>query len=283
VPRDTARRALSSKWFGRAIRIGHAAKGVVFGMVGLLAARVALGWVGDSPDFAGALEHLADQPLDLLFLVTLTLGLLAYAAWRFAQGLAGMPDADGALGLARRAAVIVTGLTYAGFAVYASALIIGVRRQNDGLQEEAAMVMDLPGGVYIVGALGAGVAAAGLYELFVAFTGRYRDEFAGADMHPLERHFAAAVGWWGHAARGVIYCAAGFFALRSAVRFDPDDARGFADTIWEIGRGDYGDLVLGFVAAGLISFGLYSGMLALHRHIPEPGESGGADDDGRRG
>jgi hypothetical protein len=270
MPRETARRAFSSDWFEHAIRFGHAAKGLVFGTIGFLAARMAVGDVTDAPDFAGALEHLAEQPLNFLFLGVLIFGLLAYASWRLAQSLAGMPEASGAIGLARRTVVLVTGLTYGGFAIYAIALLFGIQRGDEGIEEETAVVMHLPYGQWIVGVIGAGVALAGLFELFIAFTARFREEFNRADMHRIEKLVAFGFGWWGHTARGVIYVTAGFIAVRSAVRFDPDEAAGFADTLWELGQGDYGTLALGFVAAGLISFGVYSMMLALHRHIPDP-------------
>jgi hypothetical protein len=61
---------------------------------------------------------------------------------------------------------------------------------------------------------------------------------------------------------------AGYFGVRTAVRYDPDEAKGFADTLWEIGTGEWGGWVLLFVAAGLVAFGLYSLLLALHRHVP---------------
>ncbi len=58
------------------------------------------------------------------------------------------------------------------------------------------------------------------------------------------------------------------FVVRAAVNFDPDEARGLADTFREIATQPSGPWLLGFVAAGFIAFGLYCVMLAFHRHIP---------------
>jgi hypothetical protein len=273
VPEQAARRALANDWFERAVRGGHAAKAAVFGGVGYMAARLALGDQDETPDFPGAMESLSEQPLDVLLLSVLALGLFAYAGWRFAHGLADLDDAgNGLKGWVRRGAMFAVGLTYAGFGVYAIALLLGLRRDDAGVVSETATVLQWPMGRWIVGAVGAGVAAAGLMELFIAFTGRYRDEFCNARLRWWERWIAFGAGCWGHAARGAIYCAAGFYAIKSAIIFDPSEARGFADTLWVIGNGPWGRWLLLFIAAGLMAFGVYSLMLAIHRHIPDQDE-----------
>jgi hypothetical protein len=269
LPQGTAREALSNDWFERVIRIGHAAKGVVFGMIGVMAARLALGERDERPDFPGAMEAISEQPLDVLFLTVLSLGLLAYAAWRFAYMLADPEDYNGSLrGWMQRAIMFSVGITYAGFGVYAVALLLGLRRNDDGIEEETAVVMQLPYGEWLVAAVGAGVVVAGVHELYIAFTARFREEFRNAQMAAWERRLVVAVGWWGHAARGAIYCAAGFYGVKAGVTYDPDEARGFADTLWEIATGPMGTWLLLFIAAGLVAFGVYSLLLALHRHIP---------------
>jgi hypothetical protein len=270
---ETARSALSNKWFERAVRFGHGAKAAVFGILGVLAARLALGGRDEVPDFAGALESISEQPLDVLFLSVLSLGLLAYAAWRFADGLADFEGHGNSLaGWAHRLVMFGVGFTYLGFGLYAAALLVGFRRGDVGVEEETAEVLTWPFGEWIVGAIGLGVAIAGLIELFVAFTGRYREEFSHVRLAVWERGLVHVTGWWGHAARGAIYVAVGFFAVKAAVTFDPDEARGFSDTLWELGSGPYGGAILLFMAAGLIAFGGYSLLLAIHRHIPDEEE-----------
>jgi hypothetical protein len=270
VPQQTARRALSNRWFERAVRIGHAAKALVFGGIGILAARLALGERDETPDFPGTLEALAAQPLNVLFLSVLALGLFAYAAWRIARGLADFDNVNGGVrGWARRGIMLGIGGLYVWFGVYAVGLLLGLRRNNDGVEDEAATILSLPFGQWIVGAIGAGAVIAGLYEVYLAFTARFREEFGHARLRPWERVLAVGFGWWGHTARGVIYCVAGVFGVKAAVTYDPDEARGFADTLWEISTGPLGEWVLLFVAAGLISFGAYSLLLAVHRHIPD--------------
>jgi hypothetical protein len=281
MPGETVRSAVSSKWFERAVRIGHGAKGVVFGGIGYMAARLALGDRDETPDFTGAMEAVADQPLDVLYLGVLALGLFSYAAWRFARAFLDFgEDRKGVRGLFDRAAMLGVGATYAFFGVYAIALLTGMRREDESIDQETAVVLSWPFGEWIVGGLAAGFAIAGVWELVVAFTGRYREEFRNADLARWERGVVLVTGWWGHAARGVIYCVAGGFGIQAAIKHDPNDAKGFAETLWEIGTGPWGDWLLLLLAAGLGSFGIYSIMLALHRHVPDP-DSGSAAPESR--
>jgi hypothetical protein len=245
----------------------------VFGAIGFLALRLAFGDTRETPDLPGALEAISEQPLDVLFLSVLALGLLSYSLWEFVHGVADLDDAGGGVrGWARRIVPLGVGTTYLAFAAYAFALLVGMRRDNDGIRDETATIMQLPFGRSIVGAIAAGVVIAGLHELFVAFSGRFRQEFRRVQLGPVLHALVLGFGWWGHAARGAIYVVAGWFGIRAAVNFDPDEAKGFAETLWEIGSGQLGTPVLAAVAAGLISFGVYSVLLAAKRHIPDPEE-----------
>jgi hypothetical protein len=276
LPEEAARRAVSSPWFERAVRFGHAAKAAVFGVIGVMAARLALGERGEEPDFVGAMESVSDQPLDVLFLGVLALGLFSYAAWRIARGLLALGDeGDGMRGLFSRATMLGVGGTYLFFGAYAVALLAGMRRDDASIDDETATVLSWPMGQWIVGGLAAGFVAAGIWEIIIAFTGRFRDEFRNADLARWESGLVVATGWWGHLSRGVIYVVAGGYGVKSAVQYDPDEAKGFAETLGEIGRGPWGEWLLLFIAAGLVSFGLYSLLLAIHRHVPDGDEEEG--------
>ena len=66
-------------------RVGLAAKGVLYAVVGILAVKVALGGREQSPDKDGALTTIAQQPFGRGLLVLLALGLAGYALWRLAR------------------------------------------------------------------------------------------------------------------------------------------------------------------------------------------------------
>jgi hypothetical protein len=72
-------------WVERLARLGYAAKGVVYVLVGGLALQAALGPGGKTTDPAGALRTIVQQPFGKFLLAVVTLGLIGYALWRFAQ------------------------------------------------------------------------------------------------------------------------------------------------------------------------------------------------------
>lgn len=196
LPRELARNALSSIWFERAVRIGHAAKGIVFGGIGIMAARLALGERDETPDFPGAMEAVADQPLDALFLGMLSLALFAYAAWRIARGVLDLEGQQkGVKGLFNRATMLGVGFLYAWFGIYAIGVLTGLRRDDEGIDDETATVLTWPLGEYLVGGIALGVVIAGLWEIFVAFTGRFRDEFGNVRLGRWEKALIMATGW----------------------------------------------------------------------------------------
>ncbi|OUL20587.1 hypothetical protein BV378_29725, partial [Nostoc sp. RF31YmG] len=51
-----------SLWVERLARFGYASKGVVYGIVGLLASQAAFGTGGRTTDTKGALQTLVEQP-----------------------------------------------------------------------------------------------------------------------------------------------------------------------------------------------------------------------------
>src|SRR4051812_41670656 len=108
-----ARTAPRSRWMERSARLGYAARGVVYAVVGLLAVQTAFGARGArraaaTTDTRGALQEVAAHSIPLLWL--LAVGLFAYAVWRVAQGLLDRErKGSGVKGLAHRLGRLVTG------------------------------------------------------------------------------------------------------------------------------------------------------------------------------
>ena len=70
-------------------RAGFVARGLVYGIIGLLAFEVAVSDTGKLTNQQGALETVADQPLGGLLLVLLAIGLGGYAVWRLVRAALG--------------------------------------------------------------------------------------------------------------------------------------------------------------------------------------------------
>ena len=75
------------------------------------------------------------------------------------------------------------------------------------------------------------------------------------------------IGTIGHVARAIVFGLLGWFLLKAAYEFEAKEAVGLDGALTKILKADYGPWLLGFVAAGLIAFGVYSISEARYRKI----------------
>jgi hypothetical protein len=118
-------------------RAGFAAKGIVYVVIGALAARAAFGSGGETTDQRGALRAIAEGPFGKLALLIIGVGLLGYMAWRLA---AAATDAEGEgddpTSVAKRLGQAARGLAYGALGVAAIRLLAG-RGERGGDQTES--------------------------------------------------------------------------------------------------------------------------------------------------
>jgi hypothetical protein len=85
--RRTAADSARSPWLERLGRAGLAAQGVSYGLVAVLALKLAFGAGGKATSRQGAFQTLAHDPFGKAVLIGLAIGFAGYAAWRFANAL----------------------------------------------------------------------------------------------------------------------------------------------------------------------------------------------------
>src|SRR3954464_5400640 len=140
--------------------------GVSYGLVAVLAIKLALGDGGEATDRQGALEAIARNGFGRLLVLLLAIGFGAYAVWRFAQAAFDRGDeGDDAKGLAKRVGYAGRGLIYAGVCVTAVAIPIGSSGgSGGGEKKETAWALDWPAGRWIVAGIGLAVLGAGIWN-----------------------------------------------------------------------------------------------------------------------
>ena len=85
----TSSRFVNSTLFERLARSGFLARGLVYGIIGVLALKLAIGSGGKTTNQQGAMRTLAQQPLGKALLVGLAVGLAGYAMWRLTRAALG--------------------------------------------------------------------------------------------------------------------------------------------------------------------------------------------------
>ncbi|HEX3510225.1 MAG TPA: DUF1206 domain-containing protein [Solirubrobacteraceae bacterium] len=243
-------------WLARA---GLAARGFVYGIIGVLAIKLAIGAGGATTNQQGALQTVAQQPFGKALLVALAVGLAGYALWRLEAAAFGHAS-DGRNRAFDRIAAAGSGLVYAALCVVAVKVLAGAGAGGgSGAPKKAtAGVLGWSGGPELVGIAGVVLVGAGLFQAYKGLTRAFMKESAIAKMAPgLERAFEA-LGVLGHLARAVVFGLTGYGLLEAAIDFDPRKAIGLDGALRDLVNASYGPLLLGIVAAGLISFALYS-------------------------
>jgi uncharacterized protein DUF1206 len=257
-------------WLERLARIGYAARGAVYTLVGFLAVETALGARSRPADTRGALQEMAGRSTALLWAVAI--GLAGYALWRIVQGLLNPERKPNDLkGLAHRLGRVGSGLIYGGLAWAAVRIALGAHGAAAGgghaYQAWTAKLMSEPFGRWLVAAVGIGVIAGGLHQIRRGWTERFRKEIRLQEMDATERQVALNSGKLGLIARGIVFLISGWFLILAAWRFDPRQARGLGGALAALAAQPHGALLLGLVAAGLIAFGAYSILLARYGRI----------------
>jgi hypothetical protein len=274
---QTVRGAVNNPWVERLARFGYAARGVVYAVIGLLAVQTAFGVRGSqglaqaTPE--GALQRIAEQ--SRLLLVLVAIGLAGYALWRFVQGgLDTENKGSDAKGLVKRGSMVASGIVYAGLAIAAARLASGIGGSGGsgggtggGSQGFTADLMSKPFGRWLVILAGIAVIVSGCYELYDAWSKKFRNRLNLQEMNADEERLATRTGQAGLTARGIVFLLSGWFLIQAGLRFDPSQAQGLGGALEMLARQPSGPWLLGLVALGLIAFGAYSFLQARYRRI----------------
>jgi hypothetical protein len=237
----------------RAARTGLFAKGVLYTILGVLAGQLAVGARGVDASQQGAMRSVAAQPLGRGLLVLLAIGLAGYAGWRLRQAL-DPPESSFPRWLLR-AAMVVRALLYLALAVLAGAEVVGAAAGDDQEQSITAALLALPGGVVLVVAVGLVIVVVGLVQFREAWSAGSQEVLDLAERHPAVRRNVRWMGRLGHAARGLVFCTAGGFLVRAALRAEPDEGVGLDAALREVVDAPAGRWVLAAIATGLVTYG----------------------------
>ena len=264
-----ARRAARSPWTQGFARLGLVAKGVLYVLVGGIAVHVSVGGGERLADRGGALAAVADHWLGLPLIAAVAIGLSGYAVWRLAQAFLGTTlEGQEEKSAVKRASYVARAAWYAGLSAVAFSVLFGADKQG-GREEDrlTAWVLELPLGRWLVAGVGTGVMAAGAFNVWRGATAGFRKNLKTRKMSDVEERSFGAVGVVGHVARGLVFGVLGAFLVRAAYQYDSRETVGLDGALSEIVRADYGDTVLGFVAAGLLAYGLSCFVEARYREV----------------
>jgi hypothetical protein len=257
-------------------RLGYAARGVLYVVMGYLAFRIATAQPGGkATDLSGSLVWLIGHPFGKLVLIVMIVGLAAYSLWGFIRAIFDpLHRGRDTKGIAARIGFLTSAFSYAAIAFFALQILAGQgSASNDSTQKAVSSLLTTPAGGFITIILGIIAIGIGIGQFIEAYRATFAQDLKAGEMTRSERQFAIGLGRFGMAARGVTFLVIGFFLIQAGTHRNPADVKGFGGAFLFLLAQPYGHLLVGVIALGFIALGLHS--LACARWIKLLGSSAG--------
>jgi len=249
-------------------RLGYAARGVIFIIIGGFAFLSAIGTRDRSVGAKGALEALLGQPFGRGLLWPVAAGLLFFACWRVIQAVFDTDNCGSdSKGLVRRLAMLGGAIANLGLAALAVSVIFGYRVVTDddsAARDWTAWLLARPFGQYLVIMIGTVIVVTGVVFGWKAIQAEFRNQIA-ADSGG--RVWIVALGQFGYVTRGLIFVLVGIFLIVAAMRFNSGEAAGIAGALRTLRQQPYGPYLLGVTALGFFAYGSFEVLQALVRRV----------------
>ena len=267
MPGSTVDTFVQSPAFESLSRSGFVARALIYGIIGILALKLALGHGGKLTNQHGALATVAHQPFGGFLLGLVAVGLGGYCLWRLVRAAIGRGPEGWDSGFDRLAA-LGSGIAYGLLCVLAVEILVGSSSSSSTSPKKgAAGVLGWPAGTWIVGIAGVVMIGVAAYQGYRAVTHKFLEDSKTEQMGPKTKTTITWLGTIGHFARMVVFGLVGVFLVKAAIDFNPRAAVGVDGALAKVQHASYGSALLGIVAVGLIAFALYSLSDARYRRI----------------
>jgi hypothetical protein len=235
-------------------RVGLASIGVLHILIGAIALALAVGSSGGgggggSADQSGALQALVAVPGGLIAVWLVIVGLVFLSLWQILVAL--MSPRAGT-----RVTEIAKCIVYAALAVIAISIALGGKQDASTSEKSmSARLLALPGGVFVLAAIGIGIAIAGAVFIRNGVTHRFEQ-----DMRLPPNRLATVtrtLGRIGYVAKGVALIIVGGLVVAGAATYDPEKAGGLDGSLKALLQIPFGPVLLILIALGLIAYGVF--------------------------
>jgi hypothetical protein len=270
--KQTARKTAHSPLAQALARLGYAAKGLVYFLLGVLTLEAVFGKHAVSTDRNDVIRAIHNHAFGSVILAIIAVGLFGYALWCLALAIF---DLDGygtkAKGIFTRIGYAAVGVSYIGLALAAAKLDGGSgnggKSTNTNARDWTARLLAHSWGVavlIIAGLVVIGVAAALAQQ---AYKAAFMRTMQSGQMSQTVRKSVKFTARLGLSALAVVFAIIGLFLIVAAAHRNPNQAKGLGGALQELINQPFGHALLFVVALGLIAYGLYSFAEARYRRI----------------
>jgi hypothetical protein len=261
--------ALAHPWVRRLLRLGFAARGILYSLIGLLTlwsiVRSGSRAHGGVNTTFASIQAVAPG---MVLLAGLALGFAGFAVgmmwtaifdWNF--------EGTKPSGLLRRAGSFIVGVVHLSLTASTVLLAAGHQPQGHGARRWTELLLSYPfgragvaiGGLYAIGY--------GLFLMVKVWTGKLDPLL---DLSSLPKGKALAANWigrFGMLSRGIIYATIGVVLAFAGWRGDGSNVVGIGGAMRKVSQEVYGVAWLAVVASGLVAYGLFMFIEARYRRM----------------
>ena len=242
-----------------AARAGFAVSGLLHLLVGFVAIQLALGKAGQAgpADQAGAVAQLAAQPQGLLLLWAGFAACVALALWQTSNAVFDYGQLEARKKVGKKLSAAGKALVFAVIALTFAASASGNSRiSGQSTSDFTVSIIKAPGGAFLLIAIGAAIAIAGLVFVVLGVKGSFKKELR-LPPSGTARSVVTGLGVVGYVAEGVALFLVGLLFIISTINADPRESTGLDGGLKALREQPYGVYMLTAVGAGLICYGLY--------------------------
>ncbi len=251
-------------------RIGYAAKGIVYGITGLLTFLAAFDLGAEKTDQLRVLKFLDEQTFGNILLGILGAGLFCYSFWRFIQAISD-PENIGTDKKAKvkRTAFFISGCIYFGLAVLGFYRVFsagGARGSGNSMQQSPWLSTDV--GLIILGVVGLAFIGTGIYQFIRIYKKSFMKKFQLKQMkNEKKKKLITNTAYLGMSSRGILFLIIGYFAIRAAFTANTSEIKTTMEAFSFLQDSGHGPWLLGIVAAGLVAYSIYMFLMAKYRQF----------------
>ncbi|MEE8602752.1 DUF1206 domain-containing protein [Euzebya tangerina] len=250
---------LSSEWVERFGSIGFLAKGVLYAVIGAIAASVGFagGAEGDASS-QGAIAQLSEQSYGTVLLSLLAVGLAGYALLRLLHAFINPSGEDGMKGVVMRISYVVRFVIYGGLTFYAISEITGSGGGGGGSgssQQLTGRLLELPGGRFLVAIIALVMFGVAISQLKDAWTRDFMDQLRQPT--GTQKSVTRWAGVAGHVTRGLVFGTVGVLFGQAALQSDSSEAGGVDKAIQTLAGSGAGLPLLTLIGAGFFCYAVY--------------------------
>ena len=250
--RAAARNVQGSRVLELLARAGYAVSGVLHLVVGVLAVQVATGSAAsEQASQTGALATIARTPGVIALLWFSVVTFAALALWQLAVALSGSLETGDRWKAAGKAVL------YAALGFLALQVLTGSSGGSGQEESLTATLMQSTAGVLLVGAVGLGIVAGGVYHVAKGWRKTFLEDLRVGTTGTVGRA-VVQLGRVGYVAKGAALGVLGALFVVAAVQHDPEQAGGLDAAFATVAAQPFGAVLVVAMGLGFAAYGLYS-------------------------